>query len=102
MIIINPITVLVPVSENAYSCCFFCFFYRTLRSRPWQVSVLRASEENGRSGWIDEVLEQAGGFGAVPERRGYCAEVRKLPYALLELYTVPQQCSGFCSLVLMF
>ncbi|CAN0142172.1 unnamed protein product, partial [Ectocarpus sp. 12 AP-2014] len=39
------------------------------------VSVLKASEDMDQSAWIDNVLEQAGGFGRVPERRGSRAEV---------------------------
>lgn len=41
------------------------------------MSVLKTSEDPDRSAWIDEVLEQAGGFGPAPERRGYCVEVSK-------------------------
>lgn len=43
-----------------------------------QVSVLKASEDMDQSAWIDNILEQAGGFGRVPERRGSRAEVRGL------------------------
>ncbi|CAB1098165.1 unnamed protein product [Ectocarpus sp. CCAP 1310/34] len=38
------------------------------------VSVLKASEDIDQSAWIDNILEQAGGFGRVPERRGSRAE----------------------------
>lgn len=39
--------------------------------------MLKASEDVNQSPWIDNILEQAGGFGRVPERRASRAEVRE-------------------------